>query len=502
MTVIYRDYSKARIGWLPFGLTGWQAGVIAGSVLPVFIAVNRGAWASAGLLLLASVAVTLVTVVPVRGRSATGWLVASTAFVTGGVAGWTRFRSRAARGGVENLDQADLPGSLAGVEIHEGPPSGLEGRRVALIQNHAARTWAVTAAIVHPGLGMRDADERSRMAQGLADLIDQAGRGELVDEVLFLTRTVPEDGAERDQWTARHRRGPGGQVRAINNDLQQILTGASVRTETFVTVVVPETRLGKAAREAGRGIEARAQVLYGVMAEIEAQLKGGMSCTNITWLTSPELAVACRTGFAPGDRAGIVDALTAAAAGVEVNTQVPWAMAGPSGADVVARHYSHDAWNSISSTLRLPVKGALLGALAPILAPSATGERRSFLVAYPILSQRKAARAAASGEWAADVGSALREKARMRQSTKVGDEVAQVRAREERLSRGSAMTQPYAVCTVTVPKTLRVAEYGRRLDGAIRAAGFAGLRLDMAQDVAFAASVVPMGISLTRRGDG
>ena len=64
------------------------------------------------------------------------------------------------------------------------------------------------------------------------------------------------------------------------------------------------------------------------------------------------------------------------------------------------------------------------------------------------------------------------------------------------------MTQPYAVCTVTVPKTLRVAEYGRRLDGAIRAAGFAGLRLDLAQDVAFAASVVPMGISLTRRGDG
>ncbi len=501
MTVIFRDYSKARLGWLPFGLTGWQAATVTLSVLPVFIALNRGAWASAGMFLIVSAAVTLVTVVPVRGRSATGWLTAAAAFVIGGLAGWTVFRSKASSGSVEDLAEADLPGSLAGVEVHEGPPSGLEGRRVAMIQNHATRTWAVTATLVHPGLGMRDGDERARMAQGLSDLIDQAGRGELVDEILFLVRTVPEDGAERDQWTARHRRGPGGQVRIINDELQQILTGASVRTEAFVTVVVPETRLARAAKEAGRGIDARAQVLYGVMAEIEAQLKGGMGCTSVDWLTSPELAVACRTGFAPGDRAGIVDALTAAAGGVEVNTEVPWAMAGPSGADVVARHYSHDAWNSISSTLRLPVKGALLGALAPILAPSSAGERRSFVVAYPIMTPRKAARAVASGEWAADVGGGLRQKAKMRESTTMRDEAAQVRAREERVARGSAMTQPYAVCTVTVPKTLRVAEYGRRLDGAIRAAGFAGLRLDLAQDVAFAASVVPMGISLTRRGD-
>lgn len=104
------------------------------------------------------------------------------------------------------------------------------------------------------------------------------------------------------------------------------------------------------------------------------------------------------------------------------------------------------------------------------------------------------------GEWAADMGAALRAKAKMKESTKDRDQTSQVRALEEKLSRGSAMTRPYAVCTVTVPKTLRVAEYGRRLDGAIRAAGFTGLRLDLAQDVAFAASVVPMGVSLTRRG--
>jgi len=237
------------------------------------------------------------------------------------------------------------------------------------------------------------------------------------------------------------------------------------------------------------------------MAEVEAQLKGGMGCTSVSWLTSPELAIACRTGFAPGDRAGIIDALNAQAANPDVNTEIPWAMAGPSGADAAARHYSHDAWNSISATIKLPVKGAVLGALAPILAPTGTGERRSFLVAFPILSQSKASRQSASSEWTSEMGQALREKAKMKQSTKAKDEADQVRSLEAKLARGSALTRPYAVCTVTAPKTVRIAEYGRRLDASIRRAGFAPLRLDLAQDAAFAASVVPLGISLTRKGE-
>jgi hypothetical protein len=176
-------------------------------------------------------------------------------------------------------------------------------------------------------------------------------------------------------------------------------------------------------------------------------------------------------------------------------------MAGPSGADVVARPYRHDARKSISAPVKLPVKGAVPGALAPVLTPTEPGERRSFLVAFPILSQSKAARQTASREWSADMGQGLRDRARMRSTTKVRDAAAQVRALEVKQSRGNALTRPYAVCTVTVPKTVRVAEYGRRLDAAIRRAGFAPLRLDVSHDVAFAASVVPLGVSLTRRGD-
>jgi hypothetical protein len=208
MSQVYSDYAKARLGWLPFGLTGWQGAIVAASSLPVFWSLKEQAWSSAAMFLLICLAVTGLTVGLVRGRSAIGWIVASTAFAIGGLARWTQFRARAAQGATADLAEVDLPGVLAGVEIHEGPPTGLAAARVAIIQDHSTRTWAVTAAIVHPGTGMRDADDRAggprpgRPARpGL--------RTELVDEILFLVRTVPEDGAERDQWIARHRRPDG-----------------------------------------------------------------------------------------------------------------------------------------------------------------------------------------------------------------------------------------------------------------------------------------------------
>ena len=374
-----------------------------------------------------------------------------------------------------------------------------------MIQNHATKTWAITAAIVHPGIGMADADERARLGQGLTDLLDLAARTELVDEVLFIVRTVPEDGAERNLWVQRHRRvNAPALATQINEDLARGLTQASVRTEAFVTIVVPETRIAKQAKESGGGFEGRARTLYLLMGEVEAQLRGAMAMTSVSWLTSPQLALACRTGFAPSDRVGIIDALAAAERdGVDstINTGVPWAMAGPSGADPVVRHYSHDAWNSVSATIKLPDKGAAMGALAPVLIPGEPGERRSFMVAYPILRQSAADRQTANSEWAADLGSALRAKAGVRMRAKQREEAAKAHGMDYKLARGNSMTRPYAVCTVTVPKTERVTEFGRRLDAAVRRAGFAPLRLDLAQDAGFAASAVPLGISLTRKGD-
>jgi hypothetical protein len=154
-------------------------------------------------------------------------------------------------------------------------------------------------------------------------------------------------------------------------------------------------------------------------------------------------------------------------------------MAGPSGADSAVRYYSHDAWNSVSSTIKLPAKGSLIGALAPVLTPGEAGERRSFLAAFPILQQSVADRRTANSEWAADLGEELRRKAKVKQRAKSRVETAKARGLDAKLARGSALTRPYAVCTVTVPKTARITEFGRRLDAAVRRAGYAPMRLDL-----------------------
>ena len=75
--------------------------------------------------------------------------------------------------------------------------------------------------------------------------------------------------------------------------------------------------------------------------------------TSVSWLSVP-LALACRTGFAPGDRAGIVEALALAEQVPRLTPISRWRWRLVGGGDAAVRHYSHDAWNSISATISLP----------------------------------------------------------------------------------------------------------------------------------------------------
>jgi hypothetical protein len=162
-----------------------------------------------------------------------------------------------------------------------------------------------------------------------------------------------------------------------------------VRTEAFITLVVPESRLGKAAKEPGAASRAAPRSCTRRWPRSKPSSRaGGVHQRGVA--DQPRAGGGLPHRVRPRDRAGIIDALTAHTRDPHVNADVPWAMAGPSGADAVARHYSHDAWNSISATIKLPVKGAVMGALAPILAPPGRGSGAAYLVAFPILSHAKA----------------------------------------------------------------------------------------------------------------
>src|SRR2546429_1470687 len=160
--VEYNDYARDQSGWF-FGLTGMQLALVVIGGLPDLAALNSHAWLLFAVWLPVWGLLIVLVAVPVRGRSSARWLLDLAYFALGGVMGWTRWQSKVAAGTATNLDEADLPGVLAGVRMHDGPPFGHTTVRPAIVQNTAERTWAAVARIVHPGIGLAELEERARM---------------------------------------------------------------------------------------------------------------------------------------------------------------------------------------------------------------------------------------------------------------------------------------------------------------------------------------------------
>jgi hypothetical protein len=233
------------------------------------------------------------------------------------------------------------------------------------------------------------------------------------------------------------------------------------------------------------------------MAELEAGLMGSVGCTAVDWLDAAGLAAAIRTGFAPGDRAGLVTAdLDDAAARVSW----PMAAAGPGSAPPAdQRHYRHDAWHSVTCTILLPDKGAVMGALAPVLTPSTIGERRAVTVFFEPLGQRRADRLIGREAMSTDLAADLRRRGGFQIRATQARDAARIERQDLRLADGNALVRVAVAASVTVPDTCSITDFGRRLESSITTAGFRPLRLDLAQDAAFVAACIPLGIGLPRR---
>jgi hypothetical protein len=490
--------SRDRPGWF-FGLTGSQVFLTAGAGIPSWLAMAMGEWAMLlGLLPLWVLTVALVCI-PVRGWSAAQWIGVLARHLAGRAMGWTRWQSKAAAGELDELEEADLPGVLAGIQIHDGPPMAGRLERPAIIQDHSALTWAATARITHPGIGMSDDDERFRMGAGLAELFEAASAGGQPDLVAIQVRTVPDDGTERAQWVRSRARATEPSASAkIHAQLDAAVSGSAVHTEAFVTLVVREDAIARDARRAGKGVLGRARVLYGVLAEVEARLVGAVGCSHVEWLDTASLAVAIRTGFEPGDASALADATLHHAVNDSIPAGVPVAAAGPTTASTTLRCYRHGEWQSISTTILLPRKGALMGALARALVPSQVGERRALTVFYRPVAQGVADRSTGRAEMSAAMAAEMRRKVGRVERARDRRASEHLRETDEKLERGRSLVRVASALSVTVPAVWSGQDYGRRLDAAVRLCGFTPLPLDGAHDAAFVAATIPLGVGLRR----
>lgn len=491
--------TRDRQGWF-FGLTGPQVFLVLGTALPCWLAMAVGAWtALLGLIPLWLAAVALICV-PVRGWSAAQWIGVLARHLVGHLTGWTRWQSKAAAGDLEDPGEADLPGVLTGIEIHDGPPMSGRTSRPAIIQDHSARTWAATARIVHPGIGMSDEDERSRMGAGLAELFEAASAAGQLHLLALQVRTIPDDGTERAEWVRQHARPTEPELSAqIHTQLEVAINGAAVRTEAFVTVVVRDEGIAKDARRAGRGVTGRARILYGILAEVEARLTGAIGCTHATWLDTAGLAAAIRTGFEPGDAPALADAAIHHAHEKTIPAGIPVGAAGPTNASTALRSYRHGDWESISTTILLPRKGAVMGALARALVPSQIGERRALTVFYRPVGQGVADRSTSRAEMSAAMAAEMRRKVGRVERARDRRAVEELHVTDEKLERGRSLVKVSSAISVTVPAVWNAQDFGRRLDASVRLCGFTPLPLDGAHDAAFAAATIPLGTGLPNR---
>ena len=496
----YGSWSKDKPGWFG-GLSAraWIGIGLAG--LPMLLAAGAHRWLLALAWAPAWAVLAVLLAVPVRGRSAFRWALDSLHRGVGGALGWTDWQSRAAAGIAANLDDADLPGVLSGVQAHDGPPFGPLLARPVVVADHRQRTWAVVARITHPGIGLSEAAARTRLGTGLAELLEGAATTELVSVIALQVRTLPDDGAERAAWQQAHLRPEAPRLaRAVTAELAAVMTRAGVRHEAFVTVVVPERRIARQAKEAGGGVDGRARVLYGVMSEVEARLVGPVGCSSVTWLDSPGLASVIRTGFAPGDRAGLAAAELAGGGDLQIAASLPMAAAGPTAAPPPERrHYVHDAWHSATCTVLLPDKGAVMGALAPVLTPTTAGERRCATVFFEPISSAKADRMVGNESMSSELATEIRHRGGFKVRAAHRRDAARVEGQDVRLAQGNALVRVAVAVSVTVPGTWSITDYGRRLESSVTGSGFKPLRLDLAQDSAFAAACIPLGIGLPRR---
>ncbi|GEL24492.1 hypothetical protein PSU4_34460 [Pseudonocardia sulfidoxydans NBRC 16205] len=487
---VYRDLDvRERDGWV-LGLTLPQALACLVLVVPVLFALAAGRWGHVvGLLAVAALLGALV-VVPVRGRPAARWLADLVSFRTGVLMRWSLWQSKAAAGLAGPHGEPDLPGVLTRVEFPDGPPFRDQGR-LCLIHDTGDDRWGATARLTHSGVGMMSDVECERLASRLGHLLVAIGRREVVDRLSLLVRTVPDDGTEYGLWRALHESPDAPPLaRQAVDELDRTIGAASVRTELFVTVSGPESALRRPAAAAGGGIEGRASVLYRVLDGLDDALTT-LGARSVSWLSGSDMAAAIRTGFNPGAASALVRC-----------GGVPPALAGPAFAPApAARAYHHDGFSSVSYAVMMPSAGTVFGSLGPLLAVRGPGERRTVAIHYEALSARAAARAVRSGRFRS---TATRD---WRDAQGVGDTATDrrrsdgARDRESAVDAGQSLVRFTVAASVTVPADRDVEDHAARLEN--DASGrFRLLRLELAQDSAFVAAVLPVGIGLPRLRGG
>lgn len=502
MSTTYGGFRNERIGFLGGASVLQVAGVLVTS-LPAWWSVTQQRWLPALFWMAVFLVIAAAVFARVKDRALYVWATQSVLHLVGRVSGTSEWRARAAGGGVtrEEIDRLDLPGPLAAMRVHDGPPLASQAmQRVCLIQD--GKHWVVVASMTHPGLSIADPGSAGRYADALGSMLANLARNESGASRLSLyVRAMPDDGAERAAWHAEHARTdvPSELIEATDR-LERVVLSASIRHEIYVAVRFEDGAIRKPAKAAGGGVPGRAAVIYRVLSDVEAGLTS-VGCQRIQWLSTQQVAGAIRSGYNPGDAASMAVARTGNVRGGEAFADMEPGGAGPSQAPSPApRSYTHDAFRTVAYTLLLPDLGTQVGRLRPLLTPARQQERRCLALHYEPMTVQEAEKKTERDNSKATMASEIKRQKGFRVSARQRKLKAQTEADENLLTAGHTMVRVAGAVSVTAPAEEEIETNAALIESAARSSGYALMRLDLAQDAGFVAATIPVGVGLPTRG--
>ncbi len=444
-------------------------GVAVGLVVAgLFLGQGRG-------LALASVpatTLTLVALVPVRGRPLAEWAPTAVGFQAAAATGQDAWRARPSAPTVEGL--LGLPGSAASLRV-------LSRGSTTAVFDPARRVLVAVVRVSAPAFVLLASGEQRRRVEGWSRVLAGVGHSGKVARVQVLERSLPDSSDALARWWESRRPVEGTWPSRVYDSLVAAAPATADRHETYVTVAVD------ASRARGNALAVAFDDLEGEQASlVRGLLAGGMTVEG--WLDARGLAAVARTAYDPAGSVVLERRARTMGPGVAPETAGPLAV--DEEGDLVR---SDTGWHRtywVSEWPRIEVPSSFLH---PVL--YAGGRRCLSIVMEPVATAR-ALKEVRSEQVAHLVDEAQRRKVGQITTEAHRREAADTAERERDLVAGHGELRFAGFVTITAPSREELVEDCGRIETAATQALLELRMLHGQQAEAFLAGALPFAVGL------
>ncbi|WP_371801579.1 SCO6880 family protein [Streptomyces sp. NBC_01732] len=497
-------------GWQPerSGFMGDLSGpgfvLVAAASVIALIPIYIRSWTSALIALPLAIVFLLLAYGRVLGLTADQWIVLAVRHQIAVATNKNIFFSGAFAPKTKDGHQPmDLPGALARLRILEAP-DGLGGT-IGITHNPIDGSYTAICRITFPGLALIDTERQNmRVKSWAAFLRSQCKEDGAITRVSVHQRSLPDDGAALRTWTERHisADAPAAAVDALDELMAGAGPTATIR-ETFLSVTLSSSRARLAIKGAGGGQVGAAAVLVRELGAMHSALSSAGLQIN-EWLTPRGVAQAIRTAYDPESQLALAASNAAAQdthwEGVEPGVDPE--LAGPAAAETGWGTYRHDgAWTVSYQVRGFPQSEVYATFLQPLLKPRQNA-RRSLSLVYEPIGPAKARQELAREKTKREAARGLRAKTGRAESEDERREAMTARAQDVARASGHGVVRLTALVAVTVTHLDQLETACAELQADASSAGLVLRRIWGAQDDAFTASALPLGLGLPDRRVG